>query len=64
MSKITQIVKKNGKIYKTEIDTENLPVYTARIKAHIYEALAAKAHENGRSIVGEINWRLEQSLKK
>ena len=34
------------------------------IKQEVYERLVVLAAENGRSITGEINYRLEQSLKK
>lgn len=63
MPKINQIVKKDGKIIKTQIDVSR-PVYNVRIKQEVYERLVALAAENGRSITSEINWRLEQSLKK
>lgn len=63
MPKINQIVKKDGKIIKTQIDVPR-PVYNVRIKQEVYERLVALAAENGRSITSEINWRLEQSLKK
>lgn len=63
MPKINQIIKKDGKIIKTQVD-ENKPIYNVRVKQEIYERLVVLAAENGRSITGEINWRLEQSLKK
>lgn len=60
---VNRIVKKDGKIIKTKVDVPT-PVYNVRIKQEVYERLVFLAAENGRSITGEINWRLEQSLKK
>lgn len=63
MPKINQIVKKGGKIIKTQVDAPST-VYNVRIKQEVYERLVVLAAKNGRSVTGEINWRLEQSLKK
>ena len=60
---VNQIVKKNGKIIKSKVEIP-APVYNVRIKQEVYERLVVLAAENGRSITGEINYRLEQSLKK
>jgi hypothetical protein len=60
---INRIVKNNGKIIKTKVDVPT-PVYNVRIKQEVYERLVVLAAENGRSVTGEINYRLEQSLKK
>lgn len=60
---VNRIVKKDGKIIKTKVDVPT-PVYNVRIKQEVYERLVVLAAENGRSITGEINYRLEQSLKK
>lgn len=60
---VNQIVKKNGKIIKSKVEIPT-PVYNVRIKQQVYERLVVLAAENGRSVTGEINYRLEQSLKK
>ena len=60
---VNRIVKKDGNIIKTKVDVPT-PVYNVRIKQEVYERLVVLAAENGRSITGEINYRLEQSLKK
>ena len=60
---VNQIVKKNGKIIKSKVEI-SAPVYNVRIKQEAYERLVVLAAENGRSVTGEINYRLEQSLKK
>lgn len=60
---VNQIIKKDGKIIKTKVDVPT-PIYNVRIKQEVYERLVVLAAENGRSITGEINYRLEQSLKK
>ena len=60
---VNQIVKKNGKIIKSKVEIPT-PVYNVRIKQEVYERLVVLAAENGRSVTGEINYRLEQSLKK
>ena len=52
---VNRIVKKNGKIIKSKVE---IPT------PEVYERLVVLAAENGRSITGEINYRLEQSLKK
>ncbi len=63
MPTINQITKKDGKIIKTKVDVP-APIYNVRINQEVYERLVVLAAENGRSITGEINYRLEQSLKK
>ena len=60
---VNRIVKKNGKLIKSKVEIP-APVYNVRIKQEVYERLVVLAAENGRSVTGEINWRLEQSLKK
>lgn len=60
---VNQITKKDGKIIKTKVNVPT-PFYNVRIKQEVYERLVVLAAENGRSITGEINYRLEQSLKK
>ena len=60
---INRIVKKNGKLIKSKVKI-SAPVYNVRIKQEVYERLVILAAENGRSVTGEINYRLEQSLKK
>ena len=60
---VNRIVKKDGKLIKTKVDVPT-PVYNVRIKQEVYERLVVLAAENGRSVTGEINYRLEQSLKK
>ena len=60
---VNRIVKKDGKIIKTKVDVPT-PVYNVRIKQEVYERLVVLAAENGRSVTGEINYRLEHSLKK
>lgn len=63
MPKINRITKQNGTITKTQVDTPT-PIYNVRIKQAVYERLVVLAAENGRSVTGEINHRLEQSLEK
>ena len=63
MPTVNQITKKDGKIIKTKVDVPT-PIYNVRIKQEVYERLVVLAAENGRSVTGEINHRLEQSLKK
>lgn len=63
MPKINRITKQNGTITKTQVDTPT-PIYNVRIKQEVYERLVVLAAENGRSVTGEINHRLEQSLEK
>ena len=63
MPKINRIVKQNGAITKTRVDAP-MPIYNVRIKQEVYERLVVLAAENGRSVTGEINHRLEQSLEK
>ena len=60
---VNQITKTDGKIIKTKVNVPT-PFYNVRIKQQVYERLVMLAAENGRSVTGEINWRLEQSLKK
>ena len=60
---VNRIVKKNGKLIKSKVEIPT-PVYNVRIKQEVYERLVVLAAENGRSVTGEINYRLEQSLKK
>lgn len=60
---VNRIVKKNGKLIKSKVEIST-PVYNVRIKQEVYERLVVLAAENGRSVTGEINYRLEQSLKK
>ena len=61
MPKINRITKQNGTI--TQVDAPT-PIYNVRIKQEVYERLVVLAAENGRSVTGEINHRLEQSLEK
>lgn len=63
MPKINRITKQNGVITKTQVDAPT-PIYNVRIKQEVYERLVVLAAENGRSVTGEINHRLEQSLEK
>ena len=63
MPKINRITKQNGTIIKTQVDAPT-PIYNVRIKQEVYERLVVLAAENGRSVTGEINHRLEQSLEK
>lgn len=63
MPKINRITKQNGTITKTQVDVPT-PVYNVRIRQEVYERLVVLAAENGRSVTGEINHRLEQSLEK
>ena len=63
MPKVNRITKQNGTITKTQADAPT-PIYNVRIKQEVYERLVVLAAENGRSVTGEINHRLEQSLEK
>ena len=63
MPKINRITKQNGTITQTQVDAPT-PIYSVRIKQEVYERLVVLAAENGRSVTGEINYRLEQSLRK
>lgn len=63
MPKINRITKQNGTIAKTQVDVPT-PIYNVRIKQEVYERLVVLAAKNGRSVTGEINHRLEQSLEK
>lgn len=63
MPKINRITKQNGTITKTQVDAPT-SIYNVRIKQEVYERLVVLAAENGRSVTGEINHRLEQSLEK
>lgn len=63
MPEINRITKQNGTITKTQVDTPT-PIYNVRIRQEVYERLVVLAAENGRSVTGEINHRLEQSLEK
>ena len=63
MPKINRITKQDGTITKTQVDAPT-PIYNVRIKQAVYERLVVLAAESGRSVTGEINYRLEQSLEK
>jgi hypothetical protein len=64
MAKINQVVKKDGKIIKTQIEAPKTPVYSVRIRSTVYEELVMIAARNSRSITQEINHRLERSLDR
>ncbi len=64
MKKINQIIKKDGKIVKTQIDAPKPPTYNVRIAPAVYEQLVMIAAKNSRSVTQEINYRLERSLDK
>lgn len=61
MPKIVQITHKDGKITKEVINKRD---HAVRIKFDVYNLLIIEAAKNGRSITGEINYRLAQSLQK
>lgn len=62
MAKINQIVKKDGKIIKTQVDAP-APIYNVRIKQEVYEPLVTQAAEENRSVTAQINYILEKHLK-
>lgn len=62
MNKVNRIIKKDGKITKTQVDAPT-PVYNVRIKPEVYERLAVIAAQEGRSATAQINFVLERSLQ-
>ena len=59
--KVNRIIKKGGKIEKTQVEAEP-PIYNVRIRPEIYEPFVVLAAKEKRSVTAHINYVLEQYL--